>query len=384
MDEIAARSMTIIEKTLNNQISTDGLLLESSLPYAAFVLEAYLLFVLVYATGKENEVDQKILNRIGEIYSSLISLAGENLIVPSIGDDDSARILRFDSISTDEPSIRNYLTAIYNKTFCKHIETEEKTDKLAGKAPAVLWLDHEAGFGSLRRGLCGIIFRFPGSREFRLGSHCHSDYLSFCLYFGNREIFGDPGSFLYSDHESRTAFRSEENHSSIVINDCLQREYLKSPFISFRNRKMGYDLKRAEDGLKIELYFKEKNEKYIRMGRSFTVPDCKNIKITDVLYSSFTNLNLRWSFILSPGMRIEDADETHQRTKCIRIAGYGLKVIFKLPAIFDIGVNEICYSRYYGQTELVQRISLTPGRGSAYSVLSMDQQPLFFEVHLET
>jgi hypothetical protein len=394
MGEKAHRALRIIEKTLEDQISTGGILLESSLPYAVFVLEAYLLFALVYGMDEEIEVDQKLLNKVGVMYSSMVSLVGENLIVPSIGDDDSARVLRFDSLSSDEPLDRSYLAAIYDKAFSKQRELPQKrVGKMANKFLSeglrpgdnpVLWVDEEAGFGSLSRGYLRVIFRFPGSREFRLGSHAHSDYLSFCLYFKDRGIFGDPGSFLYSDHDNRSIFRSEESHSTIALKDYPQRGYFKNPFISFANSRMGYDLDRAGDGFEIGLFFRERQGKYVRVERLFSIPDDQNVRITDFLHSDKTTLNLKWSFILSPYLRIEGIDETNQQMKSVHISGDGLKVTFNLPAIFDICVDEIRYSRYYGQAEPSKRISLIPEHDLVHPGAAGAPTPLSFEVHLGT
>jgi hypothetical protein len=248
----------------------------------------------------------------------------------------------------------------------------------------VLWVDEEAGFGSLSRGYLRVIFRFPGSREFKLGSHAHSDYLSFCLYFKDREIFGDPGSFLYSDHDNRAVFRSEESHSTIALKDYPQREYLRSPFISFANRKMGCDLNSAGDSFKIGLFFRERHDRYVRVERLFAIPDGQHIKITDFVYSNFAKLNLKWSFILSPYLRIEGIDETDQQMKSVHISGDGLKVTFNLPAIFDICVDEIRYSWYYAQAEPAQLISLIPGHDLVHPGAAGAPTPLSFEVHLGT
>jgi hypothetical protein len=343
---------------------------------------------------EEIEVDQKLLNKVGEMYSSMVSLVGENLIVPRIGDDDSARILRFDSLSSDEPLDRSYLAAIYDKAFLKQRELpQKKVGKMANKFfseglrpgdDPVLWIDEEAGFGSLSRGHLRVIFRFPGSREFKLGSHAHSDYLSFCLYFKDRGIFGDPGSFLYSDHESRVIFRSEESHSTIALEDYPQRGYFKNPFISFANSRMGYDLDRAGDGFKVGLFFRERQGKYVRVERLFAIPDDQNVRITDFLHSDKTTLNLKWSFILSPYLRIEGIDETDQQMKSVHISGNGLKVTFNLPAIFDICVDEIRYSRYYAWAEPAQRISLIPEHDLFRYGTAGAPTPLSFEVHLGT
>jgi hypothetical protein len=302
--------------------------------------------------------------------------------------------LRFDSISSDEPSNRSYLTTIYNKAFSKRREiVERKVDEAASKFSlneklntdgAVLWVDEEAGFGSLSRGHLRVIFRFPGSREFKLGSHAHSDYLSFCLYFKDREIFGDPGSFLYSDHDSRVIFRSEESHSTIALKDYPQREYFKNPFISFANSRIGYDLERAGDGFKVGLFFRERHDRYVRVERLFAIPDDQNVRITDFLHSDKTTLNLKWSFILSPYLRIEGIDETNQQMKSVHISGDGLKVTFNLPAIFDICVDEIRYSRYYGQVELAQLILLIPEHDLVHPGAAGAPTPLSFEVRLGT
>ncbi|MCL5986689.1 MAG: heparinase II/III-family protein [Actinobacteria bacterium] len=393
LNETAHRALKIIEETLENQVSIDGLLLESSLPYAVFVLEAYLLFALVYGMSEEIEADPKLLSRAGEMYDSLASLVGENLIVPSMGDDDSARVLRFDSISTDEQSDRSYLRKIYDEVFSGRHEVAGERDGLRGRFSTSktlspdgtdLWVDEEAGFGSLSRGLCRVVFRFPGSREFKIGSHAHSDYLSFCLYFKDRKVFGDPGSFLYSDHEVRVVFRSEESHSTISLQGYPQREYLKNPFISFANSRMVYDLDRAGDSFRVGLFFRERRGKYARVERLFTIADDTCVRITDFVYSNIVNLNLKWSFILSSYLRVEGIDEADQQTKSVRITGDGLKVIFKLPALFDVNVDEIKYSRYYGHVKPSQRISLIPESGLFHSDAAGAPTPLSFEVRLET
>jgi len=382
LNETSAMTLALIKKTLTDQISEDGLLLESSLPYASFVLEAYLLFLLIYVNDKE--VDERILNRVGKMYSALISMVGKNLIVPAIGDDDSARILRFDSISTYEPSRKDYLTSIYNNIFSDRVKIAKKPNVSTETEAAKLSLDREAGFGFLRKGLCRIVFRFPGNREFRLGSHCHSDYLSFCLYYGDDEIFGDPGSFLYSDSYSRAIFRTEESHNAIKIRDYPQRKYFKSPFMSCINDRMRWDLSGAgDDGVKCVLLFEGKQNRYVRTERDYFITE-SYLKIDDCVYSNIPFLNIKWSFILSPYLEIVGVDEEIYDIKSIHIVGKELKIVFKVPNVFNVSVEEIMYSRYYGQEEPAKRIILIP-RSNIFNP-SANRTPVrfSFEVHLRT
>jgi uncharacterized heparinase superfamily protein len=60
------------------------------------------------------------------------------------------------------------------------------------------------------------------------GGHCHNDKLSFELCMDGKDIFIDPGTYLYTpDPEMRNLFRSTSYHNTVNVNNMEQNSFDK-------------------------------------------------------------------------------------------------------------------------------------------------------------
>lgn len=93
------------------------------------------------------------------------------------------------------------------------------------------YLIQDAKIAILRRGNCYLFvnnadrWRFDKDTGKYIGTHMHSDLLSFVYAVGESEIFIDPGAYVYtSDLQKHVEFRSTAKHNTIVVDEEEQHQ----------------------------------------------------------------------------------------------------------------------------------------------------------------
>ena len=231
------KGKNILEKQITRQILPDGGSFEYSTTYLSFVVDFFLLFKIscdINAIAYSKNIDER-LEKSCEFIKSIMDKNGN---IPNIGDQDSAVLVDFGlSNANNFLSILNTGAVLYNRKDFATDRPDLKTWILTGIVPSPLQTDKQSqcGTGCLAKthrhsGLAVIRDDVEEKEIFFTGNamplgmaplyaHGHLDALSFTLSVDGRQIFIDPGTYLYHSGEKwRTYFRSTAAHNTVRIN----------------------------------------------------------------------------------------------------------------------------------------------------------------------
>jgi hypothetical protein len=220
------------------QVSTDGVHLEQSTSYHAFVLELLLNAGILHEPARE-----ELAPVLSSMAIFLNSLLGDNGLPPDFSDADNA-------VATGIlPRGSHYYNQVVSTALTLSGEYEnEKLPRLSSpehwytglvRAPAV-----KAGSGDFSDGGY-IVWKGEMSDGIRLklcmdtgplgyGSimaHGHADALSFTLDVNEEPVFIDPGTYAYHDEPVwRDYFRGTRAHNTLVI-DGDNQALIRGPFL---------------------------------------------------------------------------------------------------------------------------------------------------------
>jgi len=236
---------TVLEREVKNQILPDGGSYEYTTTYLSFILDFYLLFKLfcdrnsiVYDTA----VDKKLLMGCRFIRAIMDS----NGNIPNIGDQDSAVLINFAISNWDNfKSILNTCSVMFNKPELKQNNfPDDKTGLILGDmqvtsaksagADVMGQTDEDCDRGLrtsfLPESGLAVIDDWVENKNIHfvgnamplglppLSGHGHLDALSFILTVDGKEIFIDPGTYLYhSGGKWRKYFRSTAAHNTVRV-----------------------------------------------------------------------------------------------------------------------------------------------------------------------
>jgi len=230
------KGKNILEKQVTRQILPDGGSFEYSTTYLSFVIDFFLLFKIscdINAIEYSRNIDER-LKKSCEFIKSIMDKNGN---IPNIGDQDSAVLVDFGlSNENNFLSILNTGAVLYNRKDFAMDKADLKTWILTGIAPSPLQTDKQS---QCMTGCLAQIHRHSGLAVIRdyveekeiffignamplgmapLYAHGHLDALSFTLSVDGRQIFIDPGTYLYHSGEKwRTYFRSTAAHNTVRI-----------------------------------------------------------------------------------------------------------------------------------------------------------------------
>lgn len=231
------KGKNILEKQITRQILPDGGSFEYSTTYLSFVFDFFLLFKIscdINAIEYSRNIDAR-LEKSCEFIKSIMDKNGN---IPNIGDQDSAVLVDFGLSNLNNfLSILNTGSVLYNRkdfaTGCPDLKTwiltgiapssslTDKQSKLMSECLAQI--HRHSGLAIIRDHVEEKEILFTGN-AMPLGmgplyAHGHLDVLSFTLSVDGRQIFIDPGTYLYHGGEKwRTYFRSTAAHNTVRIN----------------------------------------------------------------------------------------------------------------------------------------------------------------------
>lgn len=225
----------VLERECLRQILPDGGSYEYSSTYLSFVFDFFLLFKIV-CDKQGIPYDRAIDRRLEKSCEYIHCLMDRKGNMPNIGDQDSAILVNF-GLSNHEnfTSILNTGSLLFNrKEFQQDNFPDIKTFFLLGGEKGAKTRTNtdgastrdflkESGLTVIRGRLKGKNIVFVGNAS-PLGmpplyAHGHLDALSFYLTIDGREIFVDPGTYLYHcGGKWRRYFRSTAAHNTIRIN----------------------------------------------------------------------------------------------------------------------------------------------------------------------
>jgi hypothetical protein len=231
------RGRRTLEEQILRQIHPDGGSCEYSIPYLGFLVEHFLIYLLLsryYGDGPSEQVETRLRAAL-ELLSSLTDSHGN---VPLIGDGDDGCVLTL----LHEPH-RNHLSLLTSGAILFHrphwlehgAAYDVKTYCLLGAGSHDRWLHLRKN--TPRRGREARHFKDTGWIVIRdpmrealfvgnssplglrpLGGHGHADALSVWLSVRGRPILVDPGTYLYHDGGAwRRHFRGTTAHSTIRV-----------------------------------------------------------------------------------------------------------------------------------------------------------------------
>lgn len=235
---------SVLERECLRQILPDGGSYEYSSTYLSFVFDFFLLFKIV-CDNQGIEYDRAIDQRLEKSCEYIHGLMDEQGNMPNIGDQDSAVLVNFglnnhrnfssilntggvlfdrsDFLQNDFPDLKTLI--LLGKDNCQGYSYKAQPLKTITNKPttAKTSLLQESGLGVIRGDIAGYALFFVGNAT-PLGmpplyAHGHLDALSFYLSLAGREIFIDPGTYLYHcGGKWRRYFRSTAAHNTIRIN----------------------------------------------------------------------------------------------------------------------------------------------------------------------
>ena len=214
-----------------NQVLPDGVSFEQSIGYHRLVLEIYSLFFSIGAAVGIKPSD-RFTERLYSMFDFVKHYLKPNGEAPSIGDSDDGRLVRFTNLA---PSDHRYLLDI--GAVMLDASEFKQTDYMSEEA---IWFVGSKGFDSfakLPKSDPPQSCAFPHGQLYiqrtddlysiidcgdhgalGMGSHAHSDALSFEIYGYGETLLRDPGTFVYTGSERwRNRFRSTEYHNTVRI-----------------------------------------------------------------------------------------------------------------------------------------------------------------------
>lgn len=240
-DEWSALALETLDRELYLQNSPDGVNLEMSLHYHAFVMEVYLLMIHSLRTIGRRE-PSGWTDMLGKMASFVAHSIVADGVTCAFGDDDEGHIADFSTGSFDYyryilqlsslilgrrydafDNVSPTLTHMFAAADIERMHTMPLYDTSAGQTFA------EGGYSFLRSP-GGSVFVGVDHAPLGFGSiaaHGHADALSFQLYADGKPLLIDPGTYIYHINlDMRNAFRSTLNHNTLTINDVEQSQML--------------------------------------------------------------------------------------------------------------------------------------------------------------
>jgi len=236
------KSLEIIESELAKQVYADGVQYEQSINYHRYVVEFCLLPWLLsglqpspYSTASQN-----ILRRM---LTLLLHMTQPNGRVQPVSDADGARVWQFNYRTiNDHRGLLNLGSALFQDAMLKFGMEESSEDVLWWLGPAGhrQWAAlpseepprsaafPEGGYFVLREAWrpdalwmffdCGHVGMGDWPDEVSVGTHGHSDLLTFGLAAGGETLLTDIGSYTYTGSKPwHDYFRSARGHNVILV-----------------------------------------------------------------------------------------------------------------------------------------------------------------------
>jgi hypothetical protein len=230
-----AKHLKRLEIELSEQIYSDGIPYEGSVPYIRFILE-FLLLILHTMQKREIDPPSYLIEKTKTIAIALNQLSDEENRIPPLGDGDNGQVLKL----TNEP----YLTVTSLLKFAENtLSLKFKKSPFAHFSQAGLfhyqyqklniWIDAgPTGLGKNGR-----------------GGHGHNDTTSLIVHYDDCGILHDPGWYSYFINlKKRNAYRGSQAHNLLTINQMEQARLggkfeifpdIEHPFLRIRKNKKG-------------------------------------------------------------------------------------------------------------------------------------------------
>lgn len=345
-------------KEMDKQVYPDGCDFEASTCYHRLALELF-FFATLLAVMNDSEFNgenyervcqkifgEKYTNKLFKMFEAVLYLLKPNGRMPQIGDNDSGRFHIFAYREILDMRYLLTLGAIFFR------ETKFRVREF-GFCEEALWIFGEKGYW-IWKGLEENSYKNIKSRSFSHsgwyimrhnndycliscgpsgqgvnGVHAHNDKLSFELMMDGRDIFLDPGTYVYTSYpQERNRFRSTGYHNTIKFNGYEQNEIPELDMFSLpeKIKIKGADLKEIDSNI---VFQGEIQYACITHKRMITLDiESGRCHIRDSLFCSKL-LNGKLLFHLSPNLTSDGngilIKETKEKIATIKVIGHSIE-----------------------------------------------------------
>jgi hypothetical protein len=325
-------------KEIEFQFNNEGSNFEGSLPYHFFSVEMVYLFIELSKLSDNFHISEKLKIKLTEICKFSSNLYYENKIYPQIGDNDSGKIININDISdiNDTQKYHFYIKTCLSSLFNKEYVDDTRNIKLNEIDKYNIYKD--IGLFIYETKNYKIFVSLGRKAQNGKGGHNHIDSTSFVLFSKGKEIFSDPGTYIYTSFpEMRNELRSAKSHNCFFHNS-LDTFDNSSPEDLFwlSDKPCEIKFETTENSMKLLLQKRIKNN---RIKRVYILSE-NEISIIDEIDESLRNGYI--SFHLHPKRSISDS----QIENTIKIDEY-----IEFNSKNKINIEKYNYSPEYGVIE---------------------------------
>lgn len=364
-------AVELLTKELFLQNAPDGVNLEMSTHYQAFVMEAYGLL----AWQLENHTPKEWIPQLKKMSRFLADCQGAYGETAIFGDDDSGKILDLDGRAG---RYYDYVLALCGQAVKERYTEQEKlpenlcwlwdtkTQERYRSSPAYEKPNvscYQDGGYSFIRSKDQEIFLAIDHAALGFGSiaaHGHADALSVQAFYKGNPVLTDPGTWNYHlSGNLRNDFRSTKWHNTVCVGDQNQSEML-GPFLWGRRAKTELlDCKKEPDEVILEARTRYGTVVHTRTLR-FDYE--KTLWIEDSVTGSQNGQDVAQNFSIGPECRLK-----REKNSCLISCPAG-KIRITGAENESLGEAEYFYSAAYNHKDRSKRIFFT-GQGGDNSVL---------------
>ncbi|MBI5727992.1 MAG: alginate lyase family protein [Ignavibacteriales bacterium] len=351
-----------LTKEIVHQVYADGCDFEASTMYHRFVLE---MFFYAEIIGKRAGISlgDEFSAKLKSMFEFVLHAIKSQGTVPQVGDNDSARFIRFKPSLSLELSYLLAIAAIYYADpefkFSVTAFDEEAFWIFGGKGKKVFdglpcrekLRDYQsfsnAGWYVIRcvDTFCFISCGYSGQQG--KGGHAHNDKLSFELSVRGQDIFVDPGTYVYTSYpEQRNDFRSTRYHNTIRFNKTEQNPVPIKHMFSLPERVRIISGKIVESKHEIQFEGEILYKKYCHKRKIIVHKSGEGLTIVDEVFKPASD-NVEIFFHLSPQLYYENGGLftkiINEKIALVRSDGYVLeKQVYYYSPEYGIRVRGEC------------------------------------------
>lgn len=342
MEKINKFAVSEFIKEIKYQFNNDGSNFEGSLPYHFFSTEM-VYFGLEYLRINNHNFLKDIRSKVETIINFNKTVVSSDGYYPQIGDNDSGKIIDIIKLYSLHDNyvyhkmINDVLNSIYN------IKYGEYLINVSSDKPYNHCVFNNIGIFTYKNDDFQLWISFGRKAQSGKGGHNHSDAFSFILRYKEKEIFSDPGTYVYtSSPELRNTYRSSKSHNCFYKPDFDNFDFKSiEDLFWLKEDTCNFEIKEKNEFIDFKILKTYNGKKIVR---NFNISETE-IVITDTIHSDFNDGII--SFHLHP--HIKDLEI---------LDNYTLKLnrLIRLESNVKFKIHEYNYSKGYKQIEQAHKI----------------------------
>tara|TARA_R110002073_G_scaffold72537_1_gene177547 strand:- start:558947 stop:560950 length:2004 start_codon:yes stop_codon:yes gene_type:complete len=361
------------------QILPTGFTYERTTNYHRLVTEL-IAYTLILIKNNELEIPLDISFRVKKMFEVVPNYLFLDGTAPIIGDQDNGRFLPFYPYNINyQRYLLNIGAVLFDNEKLKYFSSDNfidilflfgdrgcekfnnlnsETNKLKSKSFS------DAGFYTLKSDKVNVFINNSGFSHYNevvgVGTHTHSDLLSFVYSLEGVPFLIDPGTYVYSSNpKERKKFRSTEMHNTITVDDFNQNDIAENELWSMRRNVIPSEIL-WETNEKKDIY-EGTHTGYLRLddpvrhSRRFEFDKTTNkLQISDKIECA-NHHEIKCHFHFDEGVTVQVKDkEVYCRKK-----SKGIKISFKLQYEYTLELKQEYISKAYNSRVLSNYIVLS-------------------------